>query len=148
MFTGLMPVSGLDIDMIVGAAPFRRAGAAAAVGESAQELGGALGIALIGSLLNAAFRSRMSATTPGHTPPAADTLPAALDAARTLPEPFAGQLAARARDAFAAGPQLTALIAIPIMLGPACLAVSLLRHARPDADPSTDQEHTVDTPTV
>ncbi|MFI0451889.1 MFS transporter [Actinomadura sp. 6N118] len=148
LFTGLMPVSGLGIDMIVGAAPPRQAGAAAAVGETTQELGGALGIALIGSLVNAVFHSRMSATVPDHIPSAADTLPAALAAARTLPEPFAGQLAARAQDAFADGLQLTALIAIPILLGLACLAVSLLRHTHPNADTPADQEHAVNTPTV
>ncbi len=146
LFAGLMPVSGLGIDMIVGAAPPRQAGAAAAVGETTQELGGALGIALIGSLVNAVYHSRMSATIPDHIPAAADTLPAALAAARVLPEPLGDELISNAQNAFAAGLQLTAAIAIPVLLGLACLAVSLLRHVRPDVGTPADEEQAVETP--
>jgi DHA2 family multidrug resistance protein-like MFS transporter len=148
LFAGLMPVSGLGIDMIVAAAPPRQAGAAAAAGETTQELGGALGIALIGSLVNAVYHSRMSAAVPDHIPAAADTLPAALAAARLLPEPLGDELITAARNAFTHGLQLTAVIAIPVLLGLACLAVSLLRHEHPDADTPADEEHAVGPPST
>ncbi|MDQ3601304.1 MAG: MFS transporter, partial [Actinomycetota bacterium] len=47
-FVGLMPVSALGVDIVLGAAPPERAGAASAISETTQELGGALGIAILG----------------------------------------------------------------------------------------------------
>jgi DHA2 family multidrug resistance protein-like MFS transporter len=47
---GLSPVFTLGIDAIIAAAPAERAGAAAALSETGSELGGALGIAILGSL--------------------------------------------------------------------------------------------------
>ncbi|MFI6533009.1 MFS transporter [Nonomuraea sp. NPDC050547] len=127
LFAGLMPVSGLGIDMIVGAAPPPQAGAAAAAGETTQELGGALGIALLGSLVNAVYHGRMTETAFGHPPAAAETLPAALAVARSLPGPAGDELVAFARDAFADGLRLTSAIAVPVLLGLAGVVVFLLR---------------------
>ncbi len=45
---GLAPVFTLATDLIVGSAPPERAGAASAISETASELGGALGIAILG----------------------------------------------------------------------------------------------------
>ncbi len=47
---GLTPVVTLTTDMVVGAAPPERAGAAASLSETATEFGGALGIAVFGSI--------------------------------------------------------------------------------------------------
>ena len=47
---GLAPVFGLTTEMIVGSAPPERAGAASGISETGLELGGALGISLLGSL--------------------------------------------------------------------------------------------------
>jgi len=52
---GIAPVGTLATDLVVGAAPVKRAGAAAAISETAAELGGSLGIAVLGSLGTAAF---------------------------------------------------------------------------------------------
>jgi len=52
---GLAPVFTLTTDVIVGAAPPERAGAASAISETGSELGGALGIALLGSLATAVY---------------------------------------------------------------------------------------------
>ena len=52
---GLAPVFTLATDVIVGAAPPERAGAASAISETGSELGGALGIALLGSLATAVY---------------------------------------------------------------------------------------------
>ncbi|MBB5084845.1 MFS transporter [Nonomuraea endophytica] len=130
LFAGLMPVSGLGIDMIVGAAPPPQAGAAAAAGETIQELGGALGIALLGSLVNAVYHGRMTAVAPDHLPAAAETLPAALAVARSLPGPAGDELAAFAREAFADGLRLTSALAVPVLLVLAVVVVFLLRTVR------------------
>jgi DHA2 family multidrug resistance protein-like MFS transporter len=47
---GLAPVITLGTDLMVGSAPPERAGAAAAISETSSELGGALGIAILGSI--------------------------------------------------------------------------------------------------
>ena len=52
---GLAPVFTLTTDLVVGAAPPERAGAASAISETGSELGGALGIALLGSLATAVY---------------------------------------------------------------------------------------------
>ncbi len=66
---GLAPVFTLANDLIIGAAPPERAGAAAGISETASELGGALGIALLGSLATAVYGSAL----------ARETLPQALE---------------------------------------------------------------------
>ena len=55
MSLGLATVMTLATDLIVGSAPPERAGAASAISETGTELGGALGIALLGSLGAAAY---------------------------------------------------------------------------------------------
>ena len=73
---GLAPVFTLATDFIVTSAPPERAGAAAAISETSAEMGGALGIALLGSLMTAIYRNAMSGAMPVGTP--ADAVEAAL----------------------------------------------------------------------
>jgi len=47
---GLAPLTTLSTDLMIGAAPPERAGAASAVAETTSEFGGALGIAVLGSI--------------------------------------------------------------------------------------------------
>jgi DHA2 family multidrug resistance protein-like MFS transporter len=53
---GLSPVFTLANDIIIGAAPPERAGAASAISETCSELGGASGIAILGSIGTAIYR--------------------------------------------------------------------------------------------
>jgi DHA2 family multidrug resistance protein-like MFS transporter len=69
---------------VVEAFPPDRAGAAAAVSETAFEVGGALGIALIGSVLNAVYRARL-VLPPGLAGQQADRLRESIGAAPTAP---------------------------------------------------------------
>ena len=57
---GMAPVFTLANDLMIGAAPPERAGSAAAISETSSELGGALGIALLGSLVTAVYGSLTS----------------------------------------------------------------------------------------
>ncbi|MGH8642836.1 MAG: MFS transporter [Burkholderiales bacterium] len=66
---GFAPVYTLTNDFIIGAAPPERAGAAAGISETTSELGGALGIALLGSLATAVYGNAF----------APETLPRALE---------------------------------------------------------------------
>jgi DHA2 family multidrug resistance protein-like MFS transporter len=68
---GTAPGTAIIADLIVGAAPQDRSGAASALNETTSEFGGALGIALFGSLATLVYRQRLSQFGPGDTPAAA-----------------------------------------------------------------------------
>ncbi len=59
---GFVPVILTTTGMIVGAAPPERAGSASAMSETSAELGGALGVALLGSLSTYLYRAAMAGT--------------------------------------------------------------------------------------
>ena len=124
----------LATDVIVGAAPPEQAGAAAALSETSSELGGALGIAVLGSIGAAVYRSQMADAVPGGVPPAEaetakDTLGGAVATAGTLPGELGAGLLDAAREAFVQGLQIAALTSAIIAAVTAALSVLFLRHA-------------------
>lgn len=105
---GLSPVFTLTTDLVVSTAPPERAGAASALSETAAEFGGALGIAVLGSLAAAAYRSTISKVLPsGLTPQAEEaarsTLGGAVTVAADLPSALGVALLDAARLAFSQG---------------------------------------------
>jgi DHA2 family multidrug resistance protein-like MFS transporter len=128
----LAPVFTLATDVIVSAAPPERAGAAAALSETGSEFGGALGIAILGSIGTAVYRGAMSTNTPPGVPPdaaiaARDTLGGALTVAGQLSDSLATDLLTAARDAFTRAMDLTAIISVVLCLVMAAVAVALYR---------------------
>ncbi len=88
---GLSPVFTLANDLIIGTAPPERAGAAAAISETCSEFGGALGIAILGSIGTAIYRGAMTGPVLEGIPPsladaARETLGGAVTAAAQLPD--------------------------------------------------------------
>jgi DHA2 family multidrug resistance protein-like MFS transporter len=76
---------------MLAAAPPERAGAAAGISETSSELGGALGIAVLGSVVTAVYRADITAAIPADVPTAAadvarNTLGGAVDVATKLPD--------------------------------------------------------------
>jgi len=65
---GLSPVFTLANDLIIGAAPPERAGAASAISETCSEFGGALGIAILGSIGTAIYRRAMAGSVVDGVP--------------------------------------------------------------------------------
>lgn len=129
---GVAPVMALSTDRIVGFAPPERAGAAAALSETGAELGGALGIAVLGTVVSGVYRLHMSdLNAAGLTGTAAratqDTLSGAIAAAAELPALFASALLARARNGFTIGIQITAGLSAIFLIG---LALLTARQAR------------------
>jgi MFS transporter, DHA2 family, multidrug resistance protein len=132
---GLSPVVILATDLIVGSAPVERAGAASAISETSSELGGALGIAILGSIGIAVYRSMMGNVVPNGVSPdvieaARNTLGGALAMAERLPDQIGAELLARAREAFTQAFRLTAAISAVISLATGLLAMALLRPGR------------------
>jgi DHA2 family multidrug resistance protein-like MFS transporter len=142
---GLAPVFGLTTEMIVGAAPPEKAGAASGVSETGAELGGALGIAVLGTVGVAIYRSTLADELPAAVPDstaeaARDTLGAAVTAAERLPDVLGAVVVDVARDAFVQGMQLTAGIAALVAAGLAVFAYVMLRPGGGDPKPETIDE--------
>ena len=133
---GFTPVITLTTGMIVGAAPPERTGAASAMSETAVELGGALGIAFLGSLGAALYRASMQGiTVPGISVDGVaamkSTLGGALGVAAGLRADHAALLVDRARDAFMDGFVAVAWLSIVGMVAAATVALFLLREVKP-----------------
>jgi len=132
---GMSPVFTLGIDTIVSAAPARRAGAASGISETSSELGGALGVAVLGSIGAAVYRSSLDHAAPAGVPPeglkaALDTLGGAVSAAAQLPPDGAGAaLLATAKAAFTHATQLTLSLCAAVAIAAAVLVVVALRRA-------------------
>ena len=137
---GLAPVFGLTTELIVGSAPPERAGAASGISETAAELGGALGIAGLGSIGVAIYRAEVGDNLPAGVPPAAgdaarDTLGAAVEVAGSLPADAGAAVVDVAREAFVTGMHVTSMLAAAIAVAIAVVSVVVLRRVEPAADP-------------
>lgn len=135
---GLAPVFTLASDLIVSTAPPERAGAAAGISEMSSELGGALGIALLGSLATMIYRGTMAGVG-GNLPPdalevARDTLGGALSVAEALPEPLRETLISISRSTFVEAFQVAALASAVIAVI-AAAAAALFLNRRPQHNP-------------
>lgn len=124
--------------------PPERAGVAAGMAETSGEFGGALGIAVLGSVMTALYRHGLSpdalhASLPGNlTPDAAeaarDTLGGALATAATLPTDSGQALASLARAVYTDAFQAIILGCAVLALVAAVIAARLLRHVRNGSD--------------
>ena len=149
---GSGPMVVLSVDMVIGAAPPARAGSAAALNETGSQLGFALGIAILGSVASAIYRSRI-AVLPRGTPPAAasagrESLAGALSAAHELPPRIAATLLGQSRAAFTAGMHMTAATSAVLLAGVALTVVGTLRQVRPNGQPApgtSSDQHSVTT---
>jgi DHA2 family multidrug resistance protein-like MFS transporter len=143
---GLAPVFGLTTELIVGSAPPERAGAASGISETGAELGGALGISILGSIGVAIYRGDVARALPSDIPAAAsdaarDTLGAAVGVASQLPVEIGATIVAVAREAFVQGMQVAATISAVVAIGVALLALLALRDIGTGTDgASTDEE--------
>jgi DHA2 family multidrug resistance protein-like MFS transporter len=127
---GVAPPVTLGTDLIVGSVRPERAGVASGLSETGAELGGALGIALLGSLGVAVYRDQM-ATLPIRLAPeqadaAGQTLGGAVDVVEGLGRARGTALLESAQEAFTQGMQLAAVVAAAVAVGTAVLAALFL----------------------
>jgi len=123
------PLFTLTNDVIIGSAPPERAGAASGISETCAELGGALGIALFGSIGVAIYRGMVAPALPPGLPPdvgqtVLSTLAGAVVAARELPAETGATLIGVARAAFLRG-----LVVCETISGLGSLALALFAWA-------------------
>ena len=135
MDVGLALVIVLGTDLIVASAPPERAGAASGISETGAELGGALGIAVLGSVGAAIYRGEMAGAVTADAPHAAaeaarETLGGAVQAADQLPVGLLDDAVA----AFTHGLHVASAATAVLAVGVAVLSAFLLRETNPDVD--------------
>ena len=129
---GSSPVFILTNDVIIGSAPPERAGAASGISETCAEFGGALGIAVFGSLSVLIYRTLLGEALPAGLPAglvqeSSATLAGALEAADRLPAESGAVVVDTARRAFLRGLQVCSIISGAGSLALAVLAARTFR---------------------
>ncbi|MFI7617041.1 DHA2 family efflux MFS transporter permease subunit [Nonomuraea terrae] len=114
-------------DNVLATAPPERAGAAAAVSETAFELGAALGIAILGTVLTSAYRANLELPAGVPAEAARESLAGAVSTASTLPAGQAADLVHAAQLAFLEGVHLTSFVTAGVLAVVALIALAGLR---------------------
>ena len=119
---------------IMSAVPLSKAGVASAVNDTTRELGGALGIAIFGTIVSSLYRSRLDLggldLSASAAAEAEHSLGEAVTAARELPDGTGGGLVQRAGDAFTDAFGLTAVISAVIVVVAAILVLRTFSTAK------------------
>jgi DHA2 family multidrug resistance protein-like MFS transporter len=129
------PVFTLTNDVIIGSAPPERAGAASGISETCAEFGGALGIAVFGSIGVIIYRGFLADALPAGLPPdvlreATATLGGAVAVAAQLPPDVGDAVVDVARTAFLRGLRICMIISGVGSVALAILAAMTFRHDR------------------
>lgn len=140
LFGGLMPVLALGVDVVVGAAPAERTGAASAISETTQELGIALGIALLGSCATFVYRRGMDDVLAhsGRLSPAEDAARSTMGGAKGAAADLPADVLAAAGRAFTDGLRTAAGAGAALLVTGAVVAAAVLRRA---PRPAVPDEH-------
>ena len=140
---GAGSIGTLATDAVVAAAPPERAGAASAISETGAEIGGALGIAVLGSIGAAVYRNAIA--IPQRVPPedvdvARDTLGGAVETGKDLPASTEADLLDAASAAFIDGLQVAAGLTAALVAAIAVAAAILLRRLPFPSEPGAEPE--------
>lgn len=128
--TGIGLAETLTNDLMLSSVPVHKAGSAAAISETAYEIGAVLGTAVLGSILTLSYRSHLRVPDVVQDKVAGnalETLGGAVQAASYYPNEVGGQLLASAHHAFDIGVQNTAAAGMVIALAAAVVAFRMLR---------------------
>jgi EmrB/QacA subfamily drug resistance transporter len=140
LLAGLLPLgAGMALagspatTAIVASLPREKQGVASAINDVSRELGGALGIAVLGSILNTAYRSGVDQHTAALPAALADKARGSLGAAQAIGHRLgSGDLATNANSAFVHGVSL-ALIAGAVLLVAGAVFVALRAPGRTES---------------
>ncbi|MFI5621584.1 MFS transporter [Streptomyces sp. NPDC051567] len=145
VYAGGGPLIALGTDLVVGSAPAEQAGSASALSETSTELGMALGVAVLGSIGTAVYRSQLS--VPGDIPAAAaegskDALSGAVAEAQGLTADLATSLLTPARDAFTSGMNFVGALGVVLALATAVVVALVIKTpaSGTDEQPQTETE--------
>ena len=115
-------------EAVMGSLPRDKAGVGSAVNDTTRQVGGALGVAILGSILTSAYGSRLTEGLAGQPVPEAARhgLAGALGTAAQLPQDAGAALAATAKEAFVHGMDVTVAAGACVVLLGAVLSFLLL----------------------
>ena len=136
-------------ESVMGSLPAADTGVGAATNSAFIQTGGALGIAVIGSLLNTRYTGSITAAlAPSQVPaavldPIRGSLGGALAVAARLGGQFGAELAVAARSAFVSGMDLGLLAGAGVALGGCVVALAVLPSGRRKAGPQPPAVHQV-----
>ncbi|MGD6743134.1 MFS transporter [Streptomyces sp. BH106] len=122
--SGIVTVMSQMMDLALSTVPAANSGSAASLLETGAEFGGALGMAVLGSIGTAVYRHGVPADAPAA---AHETLGGALAVAGQLPGEAGRALTTAVRVAFTDGMQAAAIAGAVVLLAAAVLAVATLR---------------------
>jgi EmrB/QacA subfamily drug resistance transporter len=125
-------------ESIMGSLPRHKAGVGSAVNDTTRQIGGALGVAIVGSLLASTYASSLGDGVPAA---ARASVGAALDLARGLGGDQGAALALSAKSAYVDGMGVGLLVAAGVALLGSIIAVAFLpSRARMEEEAPADQE--------
>ena len=119
-------------DSVMGSVPKEEAGVGSATSDTSMQVGGALGVAVLGTALNLRYQHLMLALIGHHAVPPAihdvilGSLGGALQVAARIPGPAGAALADAARRSFVSGMDLGLLIASIVVAAAACVVLLAL----------------------
>jgi EmrB/QacA subfamily drug resistance transporter len=139
---GMAHVVAPATESIMGSLPRAKAGVGSAMNDTTRQVGGAVGVALLGSILASAFRPKVQELLHGRVPGSLltkveDSLGSALGVARDAPaaKPFAGRIVDAAQTSFVSGMHAAVLVAAAIaLIGAVGVLVWLPARARTHPD--------------
>lgn len=134
--SGLAPMGTLTTDLVMADVPPERAGAASGISETSFEFGAALGVAVLGSIVSAVYRSHMNAAVLPALPAdvietARETLGAAVAIAQTLEGDARAQIVSTAREAFTRAMHVAAFVNALLGLLAALVCATFMRSKAP-----------------
>jgi predicted MFS family arabinose efflux permease len=122
---------------VMSAVPEAKAGVGSAMNDLLRQLGGALGVAVIGSVMNTIYRDRTADAVAGLPPAAADAAGDSVGAAVAIAGQVGGAmgeaLAATAKAAFVDGLGVAAVVAAVVALGTAVFVLRVMPSRAPVA---------------
>jgi MFS family permease len=132
-------------ESIMGSLPPGRAGVGSAVNDTTRQTGGALGVAVLGSIFASQYHATWDTArgvSPGVVHAARDSIGTSLQVAKHLPAGVATQVRAVANDAFLSSMRITYACAVAVVLGAVFVAARFLP-ARAREPEAAHDEHEV-----
>lgn len=138
MMLGISLAMTPGTNILMSSVPRNRSGMGSAMNDTTRELGGALGVAVLGAILSATYENQIRDTASQFAGPIKEGLESSLAVALRVTDQLgeAGKdIAGKAMDAFMGGISSAALIAAVIIFASAVIAfVGLPRHHKGDVD--------------
>jgi EmrB/QacA subfamily drug resistance transporter len=129
-------------DSIMGSVPRERAGVGSAVNDTTRQTGGALGVAVLGSLLATRYNTRIDSLSLPHgvSDAAKDSIGGAIEAARSVGGQAGRHLVDVARSGFADGIQFATVVGAAVVLCAVVVVVAFLPNWPSDQPPMATPE--------